>query len=197
MTSTDTILNPGTSKIDEAFEAFNTMTVDISFLDASGDISSFESPINLNANSNNQLRMNVHQEKIYDFYFGQLVVNTSQGWFWKTTSKSTALKLTNTFFDSLYREPSYETTFTTSTGTSTKARPYGTMRFLASNSLTTVNRDYDTLVDSFGRIGGIAQSITFVFIFLMVYHHEIRMEQSLLNEAILQNKKDEEEEEEA
>jgi len=157
VTPNDSIFNPGQSRLDLAFKTFEDLTIELSFVDASGDIKNFENPITLNSNTNNVLALNLYAEKIYDFYFGRLQVDTSFGYLWETTSTEISLKLKDKFFDSIHREPSYEEPFETDTeGVRIIARPYSTMRFFASSERNIINRDFETLLDTFGRIGGIA-----------------------------------------
>lgn len=185
--ATNTVESPGSSRLDTFFAGALKLQVDISFLDASGNMQNYDEPFNLNSNSNNQLRLNLYQEKIYDFYFGALQVETNDGWFTAKSETRTALQLTHKFFDSIYRSPLYESDFETSAGTTIMARPYATLRFLASNQVTTIKRDYQTLIDTFSKIGGASQAITFIFIIIMIYHQQVKLDQELLNEAILQN----------
>jgi hypothetical protein len=95
----------------DAFVYMQDIVIELKFTDSGVDDSNFENPILRNVNSNNQLRPSLFQEKNYDFYLGNLNVKTKYGLILKKENVVTTLRMTNSFFDSQHREPTYKEDF--------------------------------------------------------------------------------------
>lgn len=57
--------------------------------------------------------------------------------------------------------------------------------------MNSVEIEYETLVDAFGNIGGVAEALVFILVFFVFFHSDIRYEQRLLNEGLLEQRKEE------
>lgn len=182
------------AKFDAAYQKLREISLRLSFLDVSADTNSFDSPLIRNINSNHYLQANLVAEKYQDYFFGTYEVNTVSGWLTTTNNSISAMFMDTYVTESTYRDPTYGTDFKTKTGTeSNKKMPYGKIRIMTSNKKVSVERKYETLVDVFGTVGGIAETLLFVFLILTVIHQGIRLEQKLLNEGLLLNTEDERE----
>ena len=58
-------------------------------------------PILYNLNTNNQVRAHLYSEKIFDFYLGELRVETKSGWFVEKLESKSALRVAGQFFDAI------------------------------------------------------------------------------------------------
>lgn len=95
------------------------------------------------------------------------------------------------FFDSTHRLPGVKATdFQGPNGKETRNAPYGVIVIQASNIRVSVEREYETLIDAFGNIGGAAEAITFIVAILLIFHTDIRYEQRILNDGLLREKRE-------
>ena len=183
----------GPSGLKQAYETFQNLVIEFNFIEAGADVKNFKNPILYNLNTNNQVRAHLYSEKIFDFYLGELRVETKSGWFVEKLESKSALRVAGQFFDAIQREPSInEELQVEGEENYIKPRPYAVARFLVSNQVMVVERKYTTILDCLSSIGGVSQFITFTCVFIMIFHNEILLEQSLLNEGILQVQKDRE-----
>lgn len=58
-----------------------------------------------------------------------------------------------------------------------------------------MQRTYPTLLDTFSDIGGLLEVLTFIIYLIMSFHHDIVLEQYVLNQAVLQKNKSSQEKE--
>ena len=188
-TASDKITDAGDPKgLKAAFERFQDLIFELTFIDAGVEVGNYDKPILYTLNSNNQLRANLYSEKIYDYYLGEVVVKTRSGWFDEHLRKESALRLAGNFFDSTWREPSVFEALDIEDGEDTnEPGPYATARFMVSNQIMTVERDYQNVIDCFSNVGGIASSISTICVFIMFLHNQVTQEQERVNEMLLQN----------
>lgn len=172
------------------FKQLNGLTLTFSFLDAAGDPDNFESPISYNINSDHKIRLNMQQTKYLDLHFGLYEMVTKYGVYYPYQQLEESITLQNAFYDSTHRKPGAEIfEFKSPEGEKTRTAPYGVIVVQASNRRITVEREYETLIDAFGNIGGAAEAITFIVAILLIFHTDIRYEQRILNEGLLREKK--------
>ena len=69
------------SGLKASYNFFQDLVIEFSFIEAGVEIGNFKNPILYNLNTNNQVRANLYSEKIYDFYLGELNIETKTGWF--------------------------------------------------------------------------------------------------------------------
>lgn len=179
------------ASFDAAYAKMKEISLLFSFLEVSADTTSFDSPLVKNINSNHYLKTSLMDEKYQDYYFGTYEVNTLSGLFTTENSTVSSMFLDTAFTESTYRDPTYKEDFKTKTATDQQKMPYGVIRIMASNKKVSVERKYETLVDVLGTVGGIAETVTFVFVLIMFLHQDIRLEQRLLNEGLLQVEEEE------
>lgn len=184
----DKVTDSPSSNLQVANTILSDLTIVFSFIEAGVEVKNYEYPILYNLNSDSQIKGNLYQEKSFDFYLGELKVETSTGWFQK--KESSALRVVSQYTDSIWREPSVKTfeyfMVNGALSSTQEYKPYARIRFLASGEVMIVERKYQTVLDCFSSIGGVAQSIAFVCVLIMAFHHQILLEKSLINEGILQ-----------
>ena len=102
--------------------------------------------------------------------------------------------MADSFQDSTHRKPGYEYSFTydKDDGPELIRDPYATIRVQAGAHINTVEIEYETLVDAFGNIGGVSEALVFIMVLFVFYHSDIRYEQKLLNEGLLEMRREEE-----
>ena len=69
--------------------------------------------------------------------------------------------------------------------------PFGSVTFELEKTVQIVQRRYPTFVDMIAKFGGLARVITFFIFSFVSLHHLVVMERYILNEAILQRRKEE------
>lgn len=67
--------------------------------------------------------------------------------------------------------------------------PFGSAAIMLDQSALVVNRRYPTFVDTIAKCGGMARVISFIIFTVMSLHHQVTLEQYLLNEALLQSER--------
>lgn len=172
---------------DAAYEVIRNVQLRYSFLDISADASSFNEPMTKNINSNHFMMLSLQEEKFKNFYFGGYEINTISGWLTTQNETVNSIFLDSALSEGTYRDPTYVETFKGKDGEVSQKLPYGTIRIMASNKKVSVERTYETLIDVLGTVGGIAETLTFIFAILTFLHQDIRLEQKLLNEGLLQH----------
>jgi hypothetical protein len=57
--------------------------------------------------------------------------------------------------------------------------------------VNSIEIEYETLIDAFGNIGGVSEALVFLLVFIVFFHSDVRYEQRLLNEGLLEQRKEE------
>ena len=65
--------------------------------------------------------------------------------------------------------------------------PYAYISFRLSNQIQRVERIYPVIIDTMKNIGGVTEVLLFIFVYMMLYHHDIIMDLFMLNNAVLMN----------
>jgi hypothetical protein len=186
-------------KLREAFHELRNLDVMFSFLDASSDADNFDNPLKLNINSDHTFKIDMFSEKEVHFYIGNYEVDTKYGLFYRTSRSPTdaSVNLKKVWKDQTHREPTSLDieTFSANGEEVNKPAPYITIKIFSSNINTKVEREYETIIDAFGNIGGFAESIAFLVAILLYCHGDVRYEQRILNDGLLREKREEEERE--
>lgn len=156
------------------------------FLDASSQPDDYENPIQYNINSDHILQVNMNTQKQINFHMGVYEVQQKFGWFWKTTSTVQSIGLINSFKDETHRKPkaAIESFEGEDGNIVNKVAPYVTLVFQASNQKITVEREYETLLDAGGNIGGLAEALGFVILMIICCHTDVSYHQRILNDGL-------------
>lgn len=62
------------------------------------------------------------------------------------------------------------------------------VHFELTNQMMDVTRIYPSVVNLFQKVGGVAQILIFIFVYIVLYNNDIILEQYLLNTGILELK---------
>lgn len=65
--------------------------------------------------------------------------------------------------------------------------PFVYIQFFLSNQIQRVEREYPVVIDTLQNIGGVAEVLLFIFVYMMMLHHDIIMDLFMLNNAVLMN----------
>lgn len=190
--------NPGTYIPNTAYftavqQIFSNFALYIRFLDITANVNIYDEPIIREVSSDFELLFDADNETYYRYTFQQLNLDTVDGMIAQGTRTDSAIQFKNQFYSSINRNRAFaEILKVDGVDISGEHRPFGTILFELTNQVYTITRDYPNMIDLLGNIGGVGQVLTFVFVFMMVSHHDLVMELFLLNEAILQKNAEQE-----
>lgn len=174
-------------------QIFSNFALYIRFLDITANVNIYKEPIIREVSSDFELLFDADNETYYRYTFQQLNLDTVDGMIAQGTRTDSAIQFKNQFYSSINRNRVFwETLKVDGTDIEKQHRPFGTILFELTNQVYTITRDYPNMIDLLGNIGGVGQVLTFVFVFMMVSHHDLVMELFLLNEAILQKNAEQE-----
>ena len=174
-------------------QIFSNFALYIRFLDITANVNIYKEPIIREVSSDFELLFDADNETYYRYTFQQLNLDTVDGMIAQGTRTDSAIQFKNQFYSSINRNKDFaETLKVDGVDIAGQHRPFGTILFELTNQVYTITRDYPNMIDLLGNIGGVGQVLTFVFVFMMVSHHDLVMELFLLNEAILQKNAEQE-----
>jgi hypothetical protein len=162
--------------------------LELSYIQEIADAQSFDKPIARNLNSDTRLRFNGERQNFVTFNINQLKVETTSGSYKKVTETVEGLYFKSTTNNSSSRVPTDEReTLLNGQVTPPERTPYVYIQFFLTNETQRVERDYPVIIDTLQNIGGVAEVLMFIFVYMMMLHHEVIMDLYLLNNAVLMN----------
>lgn len=169
-------------------EYFRNFVLEISYIQDTADVGSFKKPIVRNLNSEIRLRFDGERQTYINYEFSQLKIETTSGSYKKETTIESGLYFKSSFFNVNPRVSTDETNFFLDGQVAPLERyPYAYVSFRLSNQIQRVERVYPVMIDTMKNIGGVAEVLLFIFIYMMMYHHDIIMDLFMLNNAVLMN----------
>ena len=174
-----------------AFLALRELKLQFNFLDASVNGVDVDSPLSYNVNSDHFFMIDFNSEASHQFFFGNYTVNTKHGIFYPTTSTRSSVAMMKSIQTATHRQIGAKVEeFKGPGGVEIETTaPYIVINMLASNTYIEVERTYETLLDAFGNIGGVAEAIMFIVLLFIFFHTEIRYEQRILNDGLLRERR--------
>ena len=176
------------SKLQDAYKRLREITLEFNFMEAGVSLDNKTKPLTKTINTNYELRLDLFQEKFSTFYFQNFNVSDTEGrfLFLESTKEYNSITLDKVISQSTTRDPgSKDVKFFSPTGELSRSANYLTIKIQASNNEYTIERGYKKLIDVFADVGGVVEVITFVIAILYSWHNDIRMEQTLVNEGLL------------
>ena len=176
-----------------AFHRMKKLELVLSYSDSTVNAENFDNPIAKVINSQTRIRLDIQKRKFYDFFMGSLTVTTKYGVVYPFQRVTSSYYMADNYHDSTHRQPGYSTLTLVSDDKDKEQKPdpYSIIRIQASAHINQVEIAYPTLVDAFGNIGGVSEALVFIMVLFVFFHSDIRYEQRLLNEGLLEMRKEE------
>ena len=175
-----------TSKqLEKAYKFSRQFELSLSFTDFKVNVQSYHNPLVKTINSDNVIKIDLTRQKKRDYYFKNISVVSETGFLWETETSESSVAYNKAYSDSFMRDPTLKIKFKGPNGKEERYAPYVVYRLLASNTVTNVHREYELLLDVFGNVGGMSEILTILFIFMVTFHRDVRLEQNLLNSGLL------------
>lgn len=184
---------PNQAAFRQAFHRLKNLELIFSYSDSTLDAENFDNPITKVVSSATRVRLDMMQKKYFDFFIGDFTVLTKYGIFYPFQTEVSSFYIAEKFHDSTNRQPGYEESIVLDKDEPAELVPdaYAIMRIQAGAHVNSVEIEYETLIDAFGNIGGVSEALIFIMIFFIFFHSDVRYEQRLLNEGLLEQRKEE------
>ena len=105
-------------------------------------------------------------------------VESTQGFWFQTTTKVSGFQYYTAQFNIVDRIPTveYYPLRDGQRATTPKRFEYAYIIFQLTNQTTKITRKYQSYIDVAQNVGGVCEIIIFLFVFLVLYHHELILE---------------------
>lgn len=167
-------------------EYLKDFTLEFGYIEETPGLDKFDEPVIRNIVWNNQIRFNTKYLTAYNYVMAQSVVESTSGWFSKTSSSPPGLKLETTNFKmALRKQGDFIPALMNINGTPTRMfmKPYFfSIQIYLSNKIYTLQRVYQNFFDYLGNLGGVFEIMLFSFMLVLAVHHNIELELYCLNE---------------
>lgn len=175
--------------------SFKSVYFSFNYIEGAVRAENYTNPFSYSINSGIRISPAPSTQKIINIYFKEVVVETDVGKVLEDFEIQKSISYDSVFLDSLDRGDDAEVQEKRPGGaTEIKIAPLIEIFLYSSNNQLVYTRKYSKIVDVFADVGGIAEVIGFIVIFLYAWYSGIRLEQKLLNYGVL-NKSDLEERE--